>query len=101
MGKIKLEDLKIGTPVWILWVDILGIFRNWTSVNNYDFRADEHAMRHRSIGFITKVTKEAIFIHQSETVKRFKGGDRTVTEGIAIPLGAILRWGFAKMEVPA
>ena len=96
---MKLNDLKFGTPIWILWLDSSTSFNRWTHLSDIDDRREKQQLRHRSIGFVTKVLDELIMLHQSEAVWTYSGGDKSICDGITIPRVAIVRWGLAKMGV--
>lgn len=90
---MNLEELKVSTPIWILWLDSL-LNTGWHNISDLDFNIQRHEMRIRTYGFVTKVTKDAITVHLSEGVMASKKNDRLTADRIVIPRCCILRWGL-------
>lgn len=94
---MKFEDLKIGDPIWILWLDSLGDPGGWLPTNKVDAKDLSQDMRHLSIGVFISETRDGVIIAGAMQCQRRYGGNVLTNDRQIIPKGVIVRWGRAKL----
>lgn len=94
---MKLNEVKVGAAIWILWLDSIGNNSGWHGSEEFSKRQTRHELRHRTVGFLLEANDEYVTTCGSRQIKEYVGGNFHIFDRMTIPKCAVLRWGFVKI----